>query len=83
MGRFVKAQNTLLETYLFGDYIIEVCKEGTDWLETFGAYLQREDYDVKSYIFGIPTSDITLEEFVKLVEANIEDYIHSYNEDYC
>jgi len=82
--RFTKAQNSLLETYRFGNYIIEICKETDfDGNESFDAYLQRKGYGIKDYMFGVPTETNTLEGFIELVEANIEEYIRFYREEYC
>ena len=34
-------------------------------------------------MFGVDVNGHTLEEFIELVEANLEDYIMGYEEAYC
>ena len=45
-----------------------------------GVWLYREEYGIKSYMFGIPEK-MTDEQFLQLVENNIDGYIPGYIED--
>lgn len=79
----IRIPNRIIETYAYKDFIVEICKEECQGFESYCAYLHREDYGVKDYMFGVDVNGHTLEEFIELVEANLEDYIMGYEEAYC
>lgn len=70
--------NLVIETYKVGEYIIEICKEKVMGHDTYGAYLQRDGYGTKEYMFGVSPGDESLDGFIELVEANLDEYIESY-----
>ena len=75
-------------TFLFGDYRVDM--EFKD--DSYDAWLYREDYGVKDYMFGCPKEyyntkqkraiTYTPDDFYEMIEANIDDYIRDYREEY-
>ncbi len=45
------------------------------------AFLYKSNYGVKDLMFGLQEKDI--DAFVEIVEANLPDYMYSYEEEYC
>ena len=81
-----KITNTpILETLGKGDFRVDIVLD-TDEM-TYSAWLYHKDYGVKELMFGIPMYQSgggfqTLEEMEGLVEHNLKQYIHSYEEAY-
>lgn len=48
----------------------------------FDAWLSHAKYGVKSYMFGSPVDNTSFEEFKDMVEANIDEYIEYYENEY-
>lgn len=73
--RFLHIQNDIC-------YYIDILDNGTD----FEAWITREDYGVSSVMFGMPKQQgediLNFDDFRKLVEANLEEYVEGYEEDY-
>lgn len=81
-----------IERYFYRDYIMEVEEFTNKWGETqFDFWLQKENYGVKSYMFGwladqtkatIDPHVYTRSEAIALALCNIDDYIDIYREEY-
>ena len=69
-------ENRTLATFSHRDYIIEIFDEG----ECFDAYLSRDGYGVKTYLFAVSKKKTPFSEFIKLVDANLEEYEIDYEE---
>lgn len=74
----MKKINIETEFYKFGPYIAEIRKTDTSW----EYYLQHKDNGIVSLIFGCPKSECTYEQFLDLVDVNIQDDIKFYKENY-
>lgn len=70
-------ENNVIVMYRYENYLVEICKERSEYV----AYLQKENFAVKMGMFGV-FADISLESFAVMVEANIEDYVKNYEEEY-
>ena len=46
------------------------------------AWLEHENYGVKSHMFGVPTTQNTFEEVLSMVESDLEEQIDFYREEY-
>ena len=81
-----KITNTpILETLGKGDFRVDIVLD-TDGM-VYSAWLYHKEYGVKELMFGIPMFQSgggfqTLEEMEELVEHNLKQYIHSYEETY-
>ena len=49
--------------------------------DTYEAWLYHDGYGVKNLMFGVPIAQQTYEQFVYLVELNMEEYIGIYAEE--
>lgn len=74
----MKRTNTVTITYdvEFQDFMVDVVK--TDY--GYEAYLYKSTYGVRDLMFGLQEDD--LEKFIDIVEANLVEYMHMYNEEY-
>lgn len=46
------------------------------------AYLYQTGFGIKELMFGVMKQHVDKRVFVKMIEANVEDYIKSYEEEY-
>ena len=60
------------------DFMVDVVEDG----EAYGAFLYRLGYGVKIFMFGVDKADVTKEEFLAMVDANLASYVNSYMEEY-
>lgn len=68
----------LIGYYRYGKhYYVEIIERK----ECFEAYLWHEQYGIKNMMFGV-SKDTSIEKFIELVEANIEEYIIYYREEF-
>lgn len=51
--------------------------------DEFGAWLSRENYGIKEFMFGVSKASTSRSGFIDLVECNLTDYIELYAERYC
>lgn len=51
-------------------------------INTYEAYLQNEDYGVISLMFGVDKNKTKLDNFIIIVNNNLEEYIELYKQDY-
>ena len=60
-----------------GGYFIDIVENnGPD--ETYEAWMYNEQYGVKSLMFGLHKSDVTMDEFIEIVEKNIRQHKRIY-----
>ena len=79
MSRKLKpVDGNVVQTYKYGEYIVDICEEKVNSYWSYGAYLQREGMGVKDYMFGADPRDETLDSFIDLVEFNLPEYIEAY-----
>ena len=72
-----KERNTI--TYKYNDtYFIDIVTTS----EVIEAWIYNKDYGVKSLMFGLPIYQQTYSEALEIIEANAEDYISFYIEEY-
>lgn len=62
--------NYTTKTYEYGDYLVDIVTTDTD----YESWIQAKGYGTKHIMFGMPKEQQSLEEFMNIVEANIEDY---------
>lgn len=74
----IRIPNLVIETYRYGVYTIEICKEEDMGDVLWGSYLQRDGFGVKEYMFGVAVEDHTLDEYIDLVANDRSDYIDEY-----
>ena len=75
----MKKTNIKTETYqINGGFMIDIVT--TD--EEYDAFLYHKKNGIKSMMFGGLKKQQSYKEFLELVEANVEDYIPNYAEDY-
>ncbi|MBR3975758.1 MAG: hypothetical protein IKJ88_07865 [Clostridia bacterium] len=73
----MKVSQKQITVYEFDDgFFVEVSKDE----DATYFYLGHTQYGVKSLMFGVP--DLNLMSAEQLIEANIEDYIELYKEEY-
>ena len=68
-------ENNVVAMFRQDEYLIEICKEECQGIESWDAYLQKDGYGIKMGMFGMAVRDCTLEEFIALVEENIYHHI--------
>lgn len=67
--------------YIAGDgFFVEVFKNFEE--DTYEAWIFHKDYGQKNLMFGCPVSQQTFEEFLEMVECDIEEQKRIYSEDY-
>ena len=71
------------------EYKTETYWCGGDWLvdvvttpDNFEAYLYHKNCGVKKLMFGMPIEQQSYEEFIEIVEGNVDDYTGPYLEEY-
>ena len=74
-------ENNVVAMFRQDEYLIEICKEKCQAVESWGAYLQKDGYGIKMGMFGMDLAVCSLEEFIALVEGNIYHYIEYYEEE--
>ena len=80
---FHQTENKLVRTYSCFDYNIEIFTEDDCGVPSYGAWLVKEDYVVKKFMFSVPKTSVSLEEFVEMLEYNILEHIKMYEDEYC
>lgn len=66
-------------TYECGEFLVDIVTTG----DSYEAWLYRKEYGVKVLMFGSYRTLNTLEEFLETVEANIDEYAESYDNEYA
>lgn len=66
----MKELNYTTKTYEYGDYIIDIVITDT----TYESWICAKGYGTKHIMFGMPKEQQSLDEYIGIVEANIEDY---------
>lgn len=74
-------KNDIIKKYKYENYVIYIKDTTKNNYELYEAYLQNEEYGVISLMFGALKQNQTFEQFMELVEHNLECYIGSYQED--
>ena len=62
----------------FDEYNVEIGAADVCW----DCWLYKNNYGVKSYMFGLPRTNTTLEQCVEIVRANAPEYIETYRKEY-
>lgn len=77
----IELKNPFIRTYRVDDYdynnYIVYIKEDA---ATYEAYLQNKNYGIISLMFGTPNNYLSLEDFITIVNNNIEREIKLYQE---
>ena len=75
----IELKNPFIRAYQVDDYddnnYIVYIKEDD---ETYKAYLQNKNYGIISLMFGLPNKYLTLDDFITIVNKNIESEIKVY-----
>ncbi len=71
-------ENDIIKKFSYKEYVVYI----KEVLESYECYLQKECYGVIDLMFGVMKEDYSVKEFEDLIEANIEDYIETYKQDY-
>lgn len=73
--------NIHTETYLtsIDDFAVDV----VEYPEVYAAFLYRLEYGVKTLMFGMDNAEVTKEEFLAMVDANLASYADLYTQEYC
>ena len=68
-----------IETFKYDEnYLIDV----VTLKDTYEAWVYHKNYGVKSLMFGCPIEQQTYQFFLEMVEANADEYIEFYAEEY-
>ena len=70
-------QKTITVYELHDDFVVEVHREK----ELTEFYIYHKTYGIKTLMFGLPDCDVATE--AQIIEANVEDYMAIYKEEYC
>lgn len=62
-------------TYEYGEFRVDIVDNGTE----YEAWIYKNNYGIKSLMFGVPRHQQTMEEFINIVQANLETYEREYN----
>ncbi len=77
-----KLKDVTITTYQYDDnFLIDIVKDDKDG--TYEAWIYHRAYGIKSMMFGVSSETNTIEMFLTLVEANAEEYLEIYAEEYC
>lgn len=68
----------VIKIYEKDDWIVEV------WIvnDDFEAWIQHKDYGIKSLMFGMPAQQQSTQDFMKIVENSIDEYVEYYANEY-
>lgn len=58
------------------NYLIDIVADLDE--DTYNAYIYSANYAQKLYMFGMPTDQQSYEDFLEIVDANLEEYIEDY-----
>ena len=77
----VEIKNPFIRTYRvdnydYNNYIVYIKEDAA----TYEAYLQNKNYGIISLMFGTPNTYLSLDEFIQIVNNNIEREIKLYQE---
>lgn len=67
-------------------FMIDIVDNATAKYPTWDVWLYRNDYGIKSYMFGLPKEQTpTLEDAISIVEGNLYDnkYYSDYDDEYA
>ena len=65
-----------VDNYEYNNYIVYI----KDTYDTYEAWLQNKNYGIMSLMFGLPKKHLSLEDFIELINNNIERDIKLYQE---
>ena len=71
-------ENDIIKKYSYKDYVVYI----KDYYDSYECFLQKESYGVIELMFGVMKEDYSLKEIEDLIEANIEEYIDDYKEEF-
>lgn len=70
-----------VDNYEYNNYIVYIKDNvSTYYGNNYEAWLQNKNYGIMSLMFGIPNKNLTLEDFITIVNNNIEREIKIYQE---
>ena len=73
----IEIKNPFIRTYRVDNNYIVYIKDTDD---TYEAWLQNKNYGIMSLMFGLPNEHLSLEDFITIVNNNIEREIKLYRE---
>lgn len=73
----ITISNNLVTRLAEGDWVVDICRSDED-ASVLEAWLYCADIGVKSFMFACEPRD--LDEFIDLVEMNVENYKEEYEE---
>lgn len=75
-----KVKELKTTVYEYGNFYIDITNDG----ELLEAYLYHKDYGVKNLMFGACLEQFSYDEFVEMVESNLEyePYICNYMKEF-
>lgn len=74
----MKQTSITIVTYEHGEFLVDIVTTS----DTYEAWIYREEYGVKNLMFGVPKEQQTLDVFLEIVAANVEEYGANYDEEY-
>ena len=68
-----EVKNDFIKKFEYGDYLVYI----KDCVSHYESYIQHKEYGIMQLMWGIDkaTSNISIEEYIKIVNFNLEDYI--------
>lgn len=75
----MKQADITITTYECGEYLVDIVTTG----DSYEAWIYRKEFGVKDLMFLVQKKQQTLDEFLEIVEANVEDYGENYDEGYA
>ena len=75
----MKKSDISITTYECGEYLVDIVTTG----DSYEAWIYRKEFGVKDLMFLVQKKQQTLDEFLEIVEANVEDYGENYDEGYA
>lgn len=77
----MEKKNFKIETFEFESWIVDIVTTDTN----YEAWIYRSEYGVKMLMFGMPKEQQSYDEFIDIVEGNLEtnEYQSMYLYDYC
>lgn len=74
----MKQTNDIVTRYEHGDYYVDIIDTSDGQTE---AWITRKEYAVSIFMIGTEKDRTPREEFLGIVESNLEDYISLYDEE--
>ena len=78
----MKKTNIKITRYADGEFVIDIVKtKDMNGDDIYEAWLQHKNYGVSDMMFGYRCKDVTYDEFIEMVEANLPDHEINYMQD--